>query len=307
MAAAESDVKADTARPERSASPAPAPAAAPAAKAKAKAAPVPRKAPPPLCDRFCAFLVCLFFGVLLLGFLALAELDMWPGSLIRPYIWGPSPAITSKDWDEKTVGRTVFLKFYMPKCPHCKKIAPKWEKLTAENANHDFLRVGEVDCSRKGRTLCQKFGIASYPTLKYGDPNDLQDYTGGRGFSDLSKFASELGPTCGPEHLQVCSEEQKKKIKEYQAMDAARRQVEILELEAEEEKIDAEFRAYVDALSNEAKVAGTKKEEGIMAVMKGGLNTLRAIAAHEAVLSKSEDSKKDDKTEKGDTAGKAEL
>ena len=79
--------------------------------------------------------------------------------------------------------------------------------------------VADVDCTTEGQSLCTKFGIQGYPTIKYGEPGDLKDYQGGRDFDTLKKFAEEnLGPTCGPANMDLCSPEMKKKIEGYLAM-----------------------------------------------------------------------------------------
>mmetsp|Transcript_116733 Transcript_116733/g.164087 ORF Transcript_116733/g.164087 Transcript_116733/m.164087 type:complete len:128 (-) Transcript_116733:97-480(-) len=83
--------------------------------------------------------------------------------------------------------------------------------------------VADVDCTTEGQSLCTKFGIQGYPTIKYGEPGDLKDYQGGRDFDTLKKFAEEnLGPTCGPANMDLCSPEMKKKIEGYLAMSADR-------------------------------------------------------------------------------------
>merc|ERR1711862_719761 len=71
---------------------------------------------------------------------------------------------------------------------------------------------------------CEEVGIRGYPSIKHGDPNDLQDYKGGRDFAALKKFASELGPSCGPANLDLCTPEKKKDIEEFQKMGSAKRE-----------------------------------------------------------------------------------
>merc|ERR1712046_93766 len=84
--------------------------------------------------------------------------------------------------------------------------------------------VADVDCTTAGQPLCEKHGVRGYPTIKYGDPNELKDYNGGRSFDDLKKFASEnLGPQCGPgENIDLCSADVKAKIEGYLKMSADR-------------------------------------------------------------------------------------
>merc|ERR1712232_1175725 len=84
--------------------------------------------------------------------------------------------------------------------------------------------IADVDCTAGGKDLCNEIGVRGYPTIKSGDPSDLQDYKGGRSFDDLKKRAETLGPTCGPAHLDLCDEDKKKAIAEYVALGAEKRQ-----------------------------------------------------------------------------------
>jgi len=83
--------------------------------------------------------------------------------------------------------------------------------------------VADVDCTTEGKDLCEKFEVRGYPTIKYGDPGELKDYQGGRSYEDLKKFAEEnLGPQCGPESLDLCSDEIKGKLEGYMKMTSGR-------------------------------------------------------------------------------------
>merc|ERR1711982_206147 len=57
--------------------------------------------------------------------------------------------------------------------------------------------VADVDCTAGGKDLCSTHGVRGYPTIKYGDPADLQDYKGGREYKDLDTFAQRSAP-CAP-------------------------------------------------------------------------------------------------------------
>jgi len=79
--------------------------------------------------------------------------------------------------------------------------------------------IADVDCTTDGKELCDKNGVRGYPTIKYGEVGDLKDYSGGRTFDALKKFAEEnLGPTCGPTHLELCSDEVKAKVESFMKM-----------------------------------------------------------------------------------------
>merc|ERR1719203_2759917 len=89
--------------------------------------------------------------------------------------------------------------------------------------------VADVDCTADGKDLCEKHEVRGYPTIKYGDPGELKDYQGGRSFEDLKKFAEEnLGPTCSPDHLDLCKEADATKMKKFMDMSVDRLEAKIM-------------------------------------------------------------------------------
>jgi len=101
-----------------------------------------------------------------------------------------------------------------------------------ENKDSPTKLIADVDCTAAGQPLCEKHGVKGYPTIKYGDPTDLQDYQGGRDLEDLKKFADEnLGPSCGPKNLDLCSAEVKEKFEKFMKMSAGKLEGKIRNLE----------------------------------------------------------------------------
>jgi hypothetical protein len=132
---------------------------------------------------------------------------------------------------------------------------PDWDKLMGEFAGNPGILVGDVDCTESGKPLCEKHGVQGFPTIKWGDPDDLKDYEGGRSYEDLKKHTESLGPQCGPgENIGLCSEKVKAKIEKYMKLSAAELQ----------EKIDkAVAKVEVDMpLMNKAKAYVEKMESG---------------------------------------------
>ena len=89
------------------------------------------------------------------------------------------------------VGFTLLLMQPTRRCGHCQSIKPDWDKLIADFEGSPSQMIADVDCTAEGEQLCKEFGIQGYPTLKWGDPSDLQDYNGGRSYEDLKQFADE--------------------------------------------------------------------------------------------------------------------
>jgi thiol-disulfide isomerase/thioredoxin len=126
--------------------------------------------------------------------------------------------LTAENWDEVTAGKTVFVTFGTPKCGHCASLKPAWDELMGIYADSASVFVASVDCVVEGRSLCEEVEVKGYPSLKYGDPSDLQDYEGGRDADSLKKFAEGLKPMCSHNNIDLCNDEKKAEITKYQTM-----------------------------------------------------------------------------------------
>merc|ERR1740127_150769 len=125
-----------------------------------------------------------------------------------------------------------------------------------EFSGNPGVLIADVDCTEGGKDLCEKHGVQGFPTIKYGDPDDLKDYEGGRDYEGLKSFAEgNLGPQCGPgENIGLCSDKVRAKIEKYIAMGAT-------ELEGKIEK--ALEKANIDVpLMNKAMGYVKKQEAG---------------------------------------------
>jgi len=158
---------------------------------------------------------------------------------------------------------------------------PAWDKLMAEFKDSKTALVADVDCTAGGQSLCNEVGVRGYPSIKYGDPNNLEDYKGGRDFDALKKFAEEnLGPTCGPANLDLCDEEKKADIAKFSKMSASELEAAISEKTAAMEKLEKDFKEFVDGLQKSYTEANEKKDKDIEAIKSSGLGLMKAVAAH---------------------------
>jgi hypothetical protein len=157
---------------------------------------------------------------------------------------------------------------------------PDWEKLKAEFDSSTTQLIGDVDCTADGKPLCEANGVRGYPTLKWGDPTDLQDYQGGRDYDTLKSFAEEnLKPICSPSNIDLCAEDKKAEIKKFQAMSAEELDKAIKEKEAEQEKAEADFKTYVEQLQAQYREAMEAKDAAVEAVKNSGLGLMKAVKA----------------------------
>jgi len=148
--------------------------------------------------------------------------------------------------------------------------------------------VADVDCTTEGKSLCEQHSVSGYPTIKYGDPSDLKDYSGGRDFNALKQFAEEnLGPTCGPDNLDLCDEESKAELIKFQQMGKDELQQKMEEADAKIKKIgdDAQkkidkLQAKIRALSEDVEKASKAKENTLAKEnAKHGLKFMNAVSS----------------------------
>merc|ERR1719388_613944 len=137
--------------------------------------------------------------------------------------------------------------------------------------------IADVDCTAAGKPLCDQVGVRGYPTIKYGDPNSLEDYKGGRDFAALEKFAKGLKPVCSPAKMDLCEPEMKEKILELQKLSAADLDKQIKEKEAEIEKAEKTFTDEVDKLQKAYQKLQEDKEATVTAVKESGLGLMKSV------------------------------
>jgi hypothetical protein len=158
---------------------------------------------------------------------------------------------------------------------------PAWDKLMAEFKDSPTALVADVDCTAGGKELCNEVGVKGYPSIKYGDPNNLEDYKGGRSFEDLKKFAeANLGPTCGPGNLDLCDDDKKAQIQKFQAMSPAELEAAIAEKSSALETLETDFKAFVEGLQKQYSEANEKKDKDIEELKNSGLGLMKSVAAH---------------------------
>jgi hypothetical protein len=156
---------------------------------------------------------------------------------------------------------------------------PDWDKLMKAFNEDDARLVADVDCTAAGKPLCDQVGVRGYPTIKHGDPNNLEDYKGGRDFAALEKFAKGLKPVCSPAKMDLCEPEMKEKILELQKLSAADLDKQIKEKEAEVEKAEKTFTDEVDKLQKAYQKLQEDKEATITAVKESGLGLMKSVKA----------------------------
>ena len=159
--------------------------------------------------------------------------------------------LTEDTWDEATAGKAVFVKFFAPWCGHCKRMKPAWDSLMEDFEGSKDILVADVDCIEAGKSMCDKVGVKGFPTIKYGSPDDLQDYQGSREHSELVKFAETLKPGCVADTLENCSEEEQDIIAKLKEKSTEDLKVLVLAEAKEREQAQTDFKEAVEKLQKE--------------------------------------------------------
>eukprot|EP00529_Nitzschia_sp_RCC80_P035567 CAMPEP_0113501316 /NCGR_PEP_ID=MMETSP0014_2-20120614/32881_1 /TAXON_ID=2857 /ORGANISM="Nitzschia sp." /LENGTH=174 /DNA_ID=CAMNT_0000395879 /DNA_START=78 /DNA_END=602 /DNA_ORIENTATION=- /assembly_acc=CAM_ASM_000159 len=157
---------------------------------------------------------------------------------------------------------------------------PAWDQLMGDFKDSKTTLVADVDCTaEENQELCAEHGVEGFPTLKYGDPDALEDYEGERDYDALKDFADEeLGPTCSPYNMDLCNDEEKAQIQKYFDMIPGGELEEMLE-EKEGELVDLEdeFADAVEKLQEQYQAMIESYNEQLEEFMKSGYKMMKAV------------------------------
>merc|ERR1711972_337937 len=127
---------------------------------------------------------------------------------------------------------------------------------------------------------CDEVGVEGFPTIKYGDPDALEDYEGGRELEDLQQFAKDsLGPRCSPSNLELCDADKKKEVEKYMQMSVADLTKLIEEKDEEAAAADKEFEETLEKLQAEYEKAEKQRDEKKKAIKEAGLGLAKSVKA----------------------------
>jgi thiol-disulfide isomerase/thioredoxin len=102
-------------------------------------------------------------------------------------------SVTGEELDKLVAeGKTVFTKFFSPKCPHCVSVAPLWEELAKKSVDVENFVVADVDCTMN-RDACKRYNVQGVPSLQLIQEGSVYLYKGARDVAEFAKFALEEG------------------------------------------------------------------------------------------------------------------
>jgi hypothetical protein len=160
---------------------------------------------------------------------------------------------------------------------------PDWDKLMDAFADSDSALVADVDCTTEGKDLCSEHGIRGYPTLKWGDPSNLEDYSGARDLASLEKFAKEnLKPMCSPVNIDLCDDDRKAEIQKFLGMTGDELDKLIAASEKEVEDAEEAFKKGVEELQATYQKLMAEKEKKQEEIKAAGLGLMKACKSFSA-------------------------
>eukprot|EP00527_Entomoneis_sp_CCMP2396_P007593 CAMPEP_0198138084 /NCGR_PEP_ID=MMETSP1443-20131203/1513_1 /TAXON_ID=186043 /ORGANISM="Entomoneis sp., Strain CCMP2396" /LENGTH=168 /DNA_ID=CAMNT_0043799719 /DNA_START=196 /DNA_END=702 /DNA_ORIENTATION=- len=155
---------------------------------------------------------------------------------------------------------------------------PDWDKLMTAFKDSKTQLIADVDCTTEGKPLCDANGVKGYPSIKWGDPADLQDYQGGRDYTTLENFAEEkLKPICSPANIDLCDDDKKEQIKKYMAMSEADMDAEIAKYEKMQVDAEENFKTEVAKLQENYQKLSADKDAALAAVKDAGLGLIKSV------------------------------
>lgn len=158
---------------------------------------------------------------------------------------------------------------------------PAWDSLAADYEGNPGIAIVDVDCTKdESKDLCSKYGVRGYPTIKYftGATDALGDkYEGGRDLAALKKFVDEnLGPSCGPDNIDLCNDDQKAEIEKFSTLGAEELQKLVDEKQEAIDGAETTFKAELEALQKRYEELVKEKEASIEAASPD-LRTMRTV------------------------------
>lgn len=155
---------------------------------------------------------------------------------------------------------------------------------------NNTLSPGQVKGLTGQRRLLHKAIGSIVPTIKFGDPDALEDYEGGRDYDSLKTFAGEnLKPACSPANIDLCDDKEKAEIEKFQALPDDELESMIAEKEQLIDDAEATFDERVEDLQEKYEQYMQEKEAAIAAVKNSGLKLLKAVMAAKTAGAKKEE------------------
>lgn len=144
-------------------------------------------------------------------------------------------------------------------------MVPDFEQLKKEFVDTPNVMVADIDCTADGKGTCSDNGVQGYPTIKLLVDGKLEEYNGGRSFTDMKREVEKKlnpRPACSLESKDACSPAAREILEASEKMSKAERKTKIKEVEQE----IADAKAQIKELEKNSK----KLAEDLEYIKAGG-------------------------------------
>jgi len=154
---------------------------------------------------------------------------------------------------------------------------PDYDKLMAEYKDSKTVVVADVDCTVH-QSLCSEHGVRGYPTIKYYQGGEPEDYKGGRSYKDIKKFIDDnlMEPACDSNNKDSCSADQLKLLAEAEALSPADRKAKIDSIKADIKATEKKHEDLLESLQKQYKESQESTEKKV-ADLKKSMKWLKAV------------------------------
>lgn len=197
--------------------------------------------------------------------------------------------LTGDNFYEKSRNKRVFVDFYDPMWGHCLLMADDWSELATGYAESNLkgdeeILIGKMDCTQPdNKSICQTYGIKSYPSLMYGDIVDLLEFPGQRTLEAWRELVMDHlknpAKLCSVANTDACDADKKKHISDMMNRGATYIDLQIEEVEDRLGAIDYAQKTMVKKLQDRYKDRNEQKEADKLKLLKesSGLKWMKAI------------------------------
>jgi len=99
--------------------------------------------------------------------------------------------LTEKNFASTTTAHLTFVKFFVPWCGHCARLAPIWEELARRTDDLNNVKIAEVDCHHSQK-ICDAQGIDGYPSLVlFKNGKKVEEYSGKRTLKEFLNYINK--------------------------------------------------------------------------------------------------------------------
>ena len=140
---------------------------------------------------------------------------------------------------------------------------PSWKKVAEEAIDQEFLKMARVDCTTaENKAICSKYNVKGFPTILYGNIDELETYEGGRDEQSLRGFVQGLKAPCSANH-DNCSAGEIAVLTELAELSTTELEGRIRHYDENTTKIEVQFENDVKALQERYQQLTNQKAKDI--------------------------------------------